>query len=97
MINAVSTPALIRRCVTVSGRVQGVFFRESCKRLADEYRVSGSAKNLADGRVEVILEGGPAGVQHVLDWCRSGPPSARVDEVEIVEEEPRGENGFIKG
>jgi acylphosphatase len=59
-----------------------------------EHNVSGSAANLPDGTVEVILEGEPANVEHVLEWCRSGPSYADVSSVEVTEEDPRGLEGF---
>ena len=78
----------------MSGDVQGVFFRDSCKRISEEARVAGWARNNPDGRVEVVLEGEPSAVQQVIDWCRSGPDMAAVDSVDVNEEEPRGEQGF---
>ena len=76
------------------GRVQGVFFRDSCRRVAREHNVAGSAANLDDGSVEVVLEGEPANVEEVLEWCRSGPSYADVSSVDVSEEEPEGLEGF---
>lgn len=95
IISIMSTPGLIRRRIYVSGLVQGVMFRESCRRVAAQDNVAGYARNLPDGRVEVLLEGEPDSVQKLLNWCRTGPPSARVDSVEVLDEEPRGERGFV--
>jgi acylphosphatase len=78
----------------VGGDVQGVFFRDSCKRVAQEAGVAGWARNNPDGRVEVILEGDRAAVERVTEWCREGPRTAYVDSVEVQEEEPKGETGF---
>jgi acylphosphatase len=78
----------------VAGRVQGVWFRESCRDQALAVGVSGWVRNLADGRVEVVLEGPPATVEEVVTWCRRGPRRARVDGVDVVEEAPVGEQGF---
>lgn len=78
----------------MTGRVQGVFFRDTCGRVAREQDVAGSAKNLPDGSVEVILEGEPAAVEAVLEWCRSGPSYADVDSVDVTEEQPEGLEGF---
>ena len=83
-----------RRRVLVAGRVQGVWFRESCRDQALVAGVAGWVRNLADGRVEVMLEGPPAAVDDVVAWCRRGPRRARVDGVEVVEEAPVGEQGF---
>jgi acylphosphatase len=78
----------------VSGRVQGVWFRESCREQAVAAHVSGWVRNLSDGRVEVVLEGAPAAVGRVLRWCRAGTGRARVDGVEVLDETPVGEAGF---
>jgi len=84
----------VRRRVLVAGRVQGVWFRESCRDQAQAAGVAGGVRNLADGRVEVVLEGPPSAVDEVLAWCRRGPRRARVDRVEVVDEAPVGEQGF---
>lgn len=81
----------------MSGRVQGVFFRDSCRRVAEEHGVAGSAANLLDGRVEVILEGLPEAVERVISWCRKGPRHASVSGVEIVDEKPTGASRFTVG
>jgi acylphosphatase len=80
--------------VFVTGRVQGVWFRESCREQALAAGVSGWTRNLSDGRVEVVLEGPPAAVQRVVAWCHDGPPRARVERVEVADEAPVGEAGF---
>ena len=84
----------VRRRALVAGRVQGVWFRESCRDQAQAAGVSGWVRNLADGRVEVVLEGPPGAVDGVLAWCRRGPRRARVDGIEVVDEAPVGEQGF---
>ena len=84
----------MRRRVHVAGRVQGVWFRESCRDRALAAGVSGWVRNLGDGRVEVVLEGPAAAVDEVVAWCGRGPPRARVDRVDGVDEEPVGEQGF---
>jgi acylphosphatase len=71
-----------------------VWFRESCRDRAIAAGVAGWVRNLDDGRVEVALEGPPAAVDEVVAWCRQGPPRARVDRVDVVDEEPVGERGF---
>jgi acylphosphatase len=85
---------MIRRRILVAGEVQGVFFREGCKEKAIEAGVSGSARNLPDGRVEVLLEGDEAAVQSVIDWCHQGPPHARVVSVDVIDQQPVGDSGF---
>jgi acylphosphatase len=84
----------VRRRVSVAGRVQGVWFRESCRDQAQAAGVAGWVRNLADGQVEVVLEGSPGAVDEVLAWCRRGPRRARVDRVDVVDEAPVGEQGF---
>jgi acylphosphatase len=84
----------VRRRVYVSGSVQGVWFRESCREQARAAGVGGWARNLADGRVEVVLEGPPGAVDEVVAWCHQGPRRSRVEHVEVVDEAPVGERGF---
>ena len=72
----------------VAGRVQGVFFRASAAREASRLGVHGYANNLADGRVEVLAVGVADAIAKLEEWLRVGPPSARVDTVERIEEEP---------
>jgi acylphosphatase len=81
----------------ISGRVQGVGFRWSCRRTAEALGVAGSCRNLPDGRVEVVFEGDPAAVERAVAWARGGPPSAIVTSVDVVPETPRGERGFALG
>jgi acylphosphatase len=83
----------IRRHLKVSGRVQGVFYRETLRRMAIEAGITGWAKNTRDG-LEAVLEGPQEAVDDLVKWCRKGPPHAVVIHVEIAEEEPAGEPGF---
>ncbi len=83
-----------RAGVTVFGRVQGVFFRASCAKLARELGLSGWIRNAHGGGVEAVFEGADAAVERMVAWCREGPPSARVDRVEVREDAPTGETGF---
>ena len=71
-----------RRCL-VAGRVQGVFYRASTRQRALELGVAGFARNLADGRVEVLACGDPGAVQALCDWLWQGPPASRVTSVEV--------------
>jgi acylphosphatase len=84
----------VRRHLWVKGRVQGVWFRDSCAREADRLGVTGWVRNVADGRVEAVLEGGAAAVETLVEWCRHGPPRARVDDVVVHEEDPQGDASF---
>jgi acylphosphatase len=83
-------PDLVRYRVLVSGRVQGVFFRDTCRRLAQENHVSGWVRNLPDGRVEAVFEGSPQNVARLVDWSRHGPRLAQVENVGIRPEPPEG-------
>ncbi|WP_343217771.1 acylphosphatase [Kitasatospora sp. SID7827] len=74
----------------VSGTVQGVFFRDSCRRAAAEAGVAGWVRNLPDGRVEAVVEGDPDAVEQVVGWLRHGPSRAVVEGVEVIEEQPEG-------
>ena len=74
--------------------MQGVWFRESCREQATAAGVSGWVRNLADGRVEVVVEGPAAGVERVVRWCHDGPRRAHVEGVETLAEDPVGERGF---
>jgi acylphosphatase len=82
------TSAQIRRRVTVRGNVQGVFFRDSCRREAESRGVTGWVTNRPDGAVEAVFEGEPDAVRALVDWCRSGPRGADVESVEDMPEEP---------
>lgn len=79
---------LVCRRFLVSGKVQGVFFRASTARQAEQLQVRGWAKNLPDGRVEVLALGGLVAVGDLAEWLRQGPPRARVDAVEVSELAP---------
>jgi acylphosphatase len=82
---------LTRRArVRVSGAVQGVFFRETTRRAALRQGVSGWVRNAPDGSVEAVFEGDATSVERMLDFCRIGPPMARIDDVTTVEEQPEG-------
>jgi acylphosphatase len=80
--------------LTVHGRVQGVFFRDSVRREARRRGVAGWAANRPDGTVEVVLEGPAAGVREVIAYCSRGPRGAEVTHVERSEIAPHGLNGF---
>jgi acylphosphatase len=80
--------------VRIGGRVQGVFFRASCADMARGLGLAGWARNLRDGGVEAVFEGRPDKVRQMLDWCRQGPPMAKVHSVEVIEEPVEGAQGF---
>jgi len=80
--------------VLVAGRVQGVFFRDSCERRAYAEGVTGWVANRADGKVEAVFEGEEAAVDRMVAWCRIGPSRAVVTGIEVHDEPPAGERGF---
>jgi acylphosphatase len=84
----------IRRRVTVHGRVQGVFFRDSLRRRANSHRVTGWASNRSDGTVEAVFEGQPDDVERLIEFARTGPRQAEVASVDVREEPPEGLTGF---
>lgn len=75
-----------QRC-HISGRVQGVWFRDSTRELAERLGVTGYARNLADGRVEVLACGEDAALQQLQEWLWQGPRGARVEKVECSKSE----------
>lgn len=84
-------PAQLRataRRVVVGGRVQGVFFRDTCARLARDQGVAGWVRNRADGRVEAWFEGDAPAVEHMVAWCREGPSRAEVTSLDVHDVEP---------
>jgi len=82
----------------VSGKVQGVFFRAGTREQAQRLGLRGHARNLADGRVEVVAVGDGDAIDALADWLRHGPPMARVDGVvrTAIDESSAG-NGFMTG
>lgn len=85
---------MVRYRVLVSGRVQGVCFRDACRRLAVQSGVRGWVRNLPDGRVEAVFEGPADEVQRLVDWARHGPRAAVVTDVSVQAETPEGLGAF---
>ena len=83
-----------RKRALVSGRVQGVFFRDSTRQKAEALGLSGWVRNLPDGRVEAVFEGAEDRVAEMISWCQEGPPEAEVRDVSVEQEEPEGLAGF---
>lgn len=79
----------------VSGRVQGVFFRQATAEQAERLELHGWVRNLGDGRVEVLCEGEAAAVRELASWLEQGPPRAEVTRVELQEQPLQGIAGFI--
>jgi acylphosphatase len=85
---------MLRKHVLVSGQVQGVFYRDSCRRIAGQQGVAGWVRNLPDGRVEAVFEGEPENVDRMVAWARRGPARARVTSLDVREEPVEGLIGF---
>ena len=84
----------VRKHVRAHGRVQGVFFRDSTRRAAEERGVAGWVRNCPDGTVEAVFEGAPEAVEAMVDLCRRGPGRAEVERVEVADEPSEGLRDF---
>lgn len=87
----------VRTRVVASGLVQGVFFRDSCRREARRAGVAGWVRNRPDGTVEAVFEGSPESVDRMVAWCRRGPSRAHVHGLTTTPEEPEGLREFEVG
>jgi acylphosphatase len=85
---------LTRSRVVCHGRVHGVFFRDTCRRNARKIGVAGWVRNRRDGTVEAVFEGNPAAVGKMIDWSRTGPPTAHVTTIDVVGEPVEGLSSF---
>jgi acylphosphatase len=90
----VSSLLMVRKRVLVHGRVQGVFFRDTTRRMAQSRGVSGWVRNNPDGTVEAAFEGEPEAVEAMVQFAREGPRGAGVESVEVIDEDPEGLTGF---
>ena len=72
--------------IFVTGKVQGVFFRQTLKVMAKKNNIFGWVKNLKDGRVEAVLEGDEEKINRIVEWAHGGPANARVEDVQIQNE-----------
>ncbi len=77
--------------IFVTGRVQGVFFRQSTRVMAIKNNVNGWVRNLDDGRVEIVAEGENENINNLVTWCETGPANSRVDNFHLIEENSTGE------
>jgi acylphosphatase len=80
----------------ISGRVQGVYYRQTTAQVAADLGLSGWVRNLPDGRVEAIAEGPTEALERLLAFCHEGPPAARVERVECQWQEETGEFARFK-
>ena len=83
-----------RAHVFVSGRVQGVSFRDATRSQAEQLGLSGWVRNTQDGQVEAVFEGEPDTVRQMIEWCKSGPSSADVEDVSVENEQTEDLSGF---
>jgi acylphosphatase len=81
--------------ITVSGKVQGVYYRQSAKEKARELGVTGTVKNLHNGNVLLMATGTPEQLEKLIAWCRRGPSRAVVSNVQVEEMEPRSFDSFV--
>jgi acylphosphatase len=81
----------VRAHIFVSGRVHGVFFRMETRDEATKRNVTGWVRNTSGGRVEAVFEGEREDVEKVIEFCRSGPPAARVTKIDVQWKEYTGE------
>jgi len=80
--------------IHIYGKVQGVWFRVSTKRIADELGVKGFVENKSDGSVHILAQGSKKNIQAFTEWCTQGPPLARVDSLDVQEVEWNAVTGF---
>jgi acylphosphatase len=83
-----------QRIINVSGLVQGVMFRASAQRVGMRLGLTGFAENQPDGSVLIVAEGPAAALDELVVWCKSGPPKARVDQVDVKTGAPAGYRSF---
>lgn len=81
----------IRAHIYASGRVQGVYFRENCKKKADKLEVLGWIKNLKDGRVEGVFEGDRSKVEKMVSWTRRGTIWSAIDSFDLIWQDYKNE------
>lgn len=85
---------MVRRRLVIHGRVQGVFFRDTLRTLAERHSVAGWARNTPEGTVEAVLEGDEDAVARLIAFAREGPEGAWVERIDEHAEEPEGLSGF---
>jgi acylphosphatase len=85
---------VVRRRLVIRGRVQGVFFRDTLRRVAEQNGVAGWARNTPEGTVEAVLEGDEERIARVVEFAQRGPEGASVEDVDEQQEQPEGLTGF---
>ena len=89
--NLAAAKEKIRAHIFVAGKVQGVFYRENSRKLAEKLGILGWVKNLGDGRVEAVFEGDKDKVEKMVNWARKGPIWAKIEALDVIWEDYRGE------
>lgn len=84
-----------RIAITITGLVQGVFFRDGARSMAEEMGIVGFIRNEPDGSVYAEAEGESGDTDRFVQWCRRGPVAARVEGVEVTEKPLQGGKGFV--
>ncbi len=79
----------------IKGKVQGVFFRATAKKIAEKYRLTGWIRNKINGNVEAVVTGKKEDISMFIDWCKEGPGNAKVDDVIVTNEEETFFNNFF--
>ena len=85
---------IVRVHLWISGRVQGVGYRFSTLKVAQQRGLNGWVKNLPNGQVEAVFEGSLMNVKEMIQWCHSGPTAAAPEQVQVEWEQPEGLSGF---
>jgi acylphosphatase len=85
----------MRRRVVAHGLVQGVFFRDTVRRLAHRQGVAGWVRNTREGTVEAVFEGEPEAVERLVAFMHEGPAGAVVEQADVVSEDEEGLAGFV--
>ncbi len=93
-VNPTQKSSMIRAHVYISGKVQGVGYRLSTQSEAVKLGIKGWVRNVPNGSVEAIFEGGPTAIEQMIQWCYEGPPAAVVRDVQVEYETPEGLSEF---
>lgn len=80
--------------IIVSGKVQGVFFRQKACEIAKQFSITGTVQNLANGNVKIIATANAVQLQQLIEWCHIGPARANVEKVEVAEISPKNSEDF---
>ncbi len=85
---------MITFSITVSGKVQGVYFRQSTKEMAVAFGLTGQVENLSNGSVYIVATGTKEQLEKLVAWCKQGPAKASVTDIEVIEISEQHFDGF---